>query len=92
MSDVWVKSLFKGAVAGISSHVTTTYIIPLGITGVTIVFARTSGLSWFFVWMSGLAAFAFISTGLLRFSEWRFRQQVRDKLNYATGMTSSLAA
>jgi hypothetical protein len=82
MSNGWVKTLAKGAVAGISSYVTTTYIIPLGITVVTIVFARVSGLPWFLVWMSGLAAFAFISTGLLRFSEWRFRQQVRDKLAF----------
>lgn len=78
----WVGgALAKGGVAGVASYVTTTYIIPLGAPIVTAAIGYADGWPWLIIWLGALAAFSFVSTGLLRFSEWRYRQQVKDKLN-----------
>lgn len=88
MSDKgWVgRALAAGGVRAAAFYVTTTYIIPLGAPIVTVVIGYASGVPWFGIWLGALAAFAFVSTGLLRFTEWRFRQKVHDKLAFAAVM------
>jgi hypothetical protein len=46
---------------------------------VTVAIGYASGIPWFWIWLGALAAFAFISNGLLRFAEWRYSRQVQDK-------------
>jgi hypothetical protein len=85
MSDKgWVgRALAAGGVRAVAFYVTTTYIIPLGAPVATVAIGYASGVPWFVIWLGALAAFAFASTGLLRFTEWRFRQKVHDKLAFA---------
>lgn len=71
-----------GGVKAIAFYVTTTYIIPLGVPIVTVAIGYASGMPWFYIWLGALAAFAFVSTSLLRFSEWRYRQEVKEKLGF----------
>lgn len=64
-------------------YIATTYILPLGVPVVTAIIGYGSGLSWFWIWLGALAAFAFISTGLLRFAELLERRRTKDKLTFS---------
>ena len=77
----WLKKrLAGGTVQGVTSHIVATYILPLGAPIVTVVIGYISDLPWFWIWLGALAAFAFITTGLLRFDEWFVRMRVEGKL------------
>lgn len=51
-------------------------------TGAGVVIGRLEQVPWFYVFIGATVIFAAVSSGLLRFSEWRFRQNVKDKLNF----------
>ncbi len=78
------KEAAKGSVHGVVSYAVATYILPLGAPVVTVAIGYASGLPWFWIWLGALAAFAFISTGLLRFDEWLVRRRVEGKLSLST--------
>ena len=79
----WLKKrLAGGTVQGVTSHIVATYILPLGAPVVTVVIGYISDLPWFWIWLGALAAFAFISHGLLRFDEWRDRRRIDGKLAF----------
>ena len=77
------KGLAAGTVQAATSHIVAMYILPLGAPVVTVVIGYVSGLPWFWIWLGALAAFAFISHGLLRYAEWRERQRVEGKITLA---------
>ncbi len=74
------KEVAGGSIRAVVFYITTKYILPLGAPIVTAIIGLRSGLPWFWIWLGALAAFAFISTGLLRFDEWLARRRVEGKL------------
>ena len=80
----WIgKELGKGALRGAVQHAVAVYLLPLGAPVVTVAIGYSSDLPWFWIWLGALAAFAFVSTGLLQFSLWADRRRVESKLYLA---------
>ena len=42
------------------------------------------GFQWFYIYLGAVVSFAAISTGMLQFSKWRYRNRVEDKLVFST--------
>jgi hypothetical protein len=74
------RALAEGSIKAMAYHITITYLIPFGAPAITFLIGYCSGLPWFWIWLGALAAFAFISNGLLRFNEWLYMCRAQDKL------------
>lgn len=77
----WLKRACAGGVVkGVMHHFTIIYAIPFGMPLLTAVIGYVNKISLFWIWLGMLATFSFVSTGLLRFDEWRYRRRIEDKL------------
>ncbi len=56
------------------------WVLPLFSVPVTVVIGWLSDLLWFHIWLGAGFMFAIVTTGLLRFNEWRTRTTSEDKL------------
>ncbi|MEX2616976.1 MAG: hypothetical protein WD767_12850 [Alphaproteobacteria bacterium] len=52
--------------------------------GVSVVIGFAQDIPWFYIAVGACVIFSAVATGLLRFDEWRFRQTVKNKLNFAS--------
>jgi hypothetical protein len=88
-SKDWIgQAIVGGAIKATAYHITLTYGLPIGIPLVTGLIGYLSNYPWFWIWLGVLAAFAFISNGLLNFSEWLDRRSVKDKLVFGQVRTA----
>lgn len=84
-SDRWfLRAASGGAIKAIFYKITLVYLIPIGIPIVTAVLGWSQGLPWMYIALGAMAAFAFITNGLLRFDEWRLQRRVEDKLTFSS--------
>ena len=52
-------------------------------SGASVVIGWIEGFPWFHLYVSAIVSFAAISTGMLQFSKWRYRNRVEDKLVFS---------
>ncbi len=78
------REIAAGVTKAMAYHITITYAIPFGVTLLTGIIGYITGIPWFWIWLGLLAAFSFISNGLLRFDEWLYRRKIQDKLTFGT--------
>jgi hypothetical protein len=69
------------AVAATVHHVAVTYVLPLGLTALAAIGSYSEGLSLTTAIVACSLTFGGVTTGLVRFDEWRDRRRVSDKLN-----------
>ena len=58
--------------------------VPVFGTGAAVVIGWLQDFQWFYIYLGAVVSFAAISTGLLQFSKWRYRNRVEDKLVFST--------
>ncbi len=59
------------------------WVLPSLSVPVAVVIGWLSSAPWFLVYLGALFAFAMTATGLLRFSEWRFKVTAHHKLSFS---------
>ena len=59
------------------------WVLPALSVPATVMIGSWSSIPWFYIYLGALFAFAMTATGLLRFSEWRFRVTAKDKLSFS---------
>lgn len=74
----------EGFTKALAYHFTLTYIVPIGAVLLPGIIGYFSKIPWFWILLGMLAAFAFISNGLLRFNEWLYLRRVEDKLTFGS--------
>ena len=60
------------------------WVLPLFSVPVTVVIGWLSDFPWFYIWLGVGFMFAMVTTGLLRFNEWRTRTTSEDKLTVSS--------
>jgi hypothetical protein len=81
----WIgQAIASGAIKATAYHITVIYVLPIGIPLITGLIGYLSNTPWFWIWLGVLAAFAFVSNGLLSFGQWLDRRSVKDKLIFGS--------
>jgi hypothetical protein len=76
------RNALAGSVRALAGHFTVTYILPIGLPLMTALIGYVQGVSWMWVLVGGGLMFGGVTTGLVRFDDWRERRRVRDKLTF----------
>ena len=75
-----MRNWFRNALGWLAGEFIVGWLLPIGATAGVAAIGWIQGVPLFY-WVIGVAlAFASVSVGLLRFSEWRFRNRIDDKL------------
>ena len=81
---------FTSLAAYVTGEFASTWIWPAAITAGGVVIGWVQQFPLFHLYVGGVFLFAASSTGLLRFSEWRYRNSVYDKLHFNKGRVSQV--
>jgi hypothetical protein len=77
----WVtRALARGSLSAIGKHITTAYLIPIGVPLVTGYLAYLRSVPWDQVLLYGAVTFAGVTHGLVKFDDWLDRRRVKEKL------------
>lgn len=74
------KKSIQSFVSSVAGEVVITWLLPTVLPVVIAVIGVAQNIPWFYVLVGASLAFAGVSSGLLRFSEWTYRNRVEDKL------------
>lgn len=77
-----LKSAFLWLVDLFSGEVFIRWLLPFLLSVGAGIMGYVQGLNWFYIYLGTGFMFAVVTTGLLRFSEWRFRVTTKDKLSF----------
>lgn len=76
------KEAAFGAIKAFASHAVKVWIIPLGLPAVTAYLGYLQDLPWMYIVVGAGIMFAAVTTGLVRFDDWRERKRIEGKLRY----------
>ena len=76
------RKFLQGAAGWLASEFVSTWVWAPAITAVGVMIGWAQGESWFYLFVGAAVLFAAVSTGMLRFSEWRTRSSVAHKLGF----------
>jgi hypothetical protein len=77
----WIaREVFSGSIKAIGYQATITYVLPLGLAFVTGLAGYLQGLPWMHILVGAGVMFGAITTGLVRFDDWRERRRIKGKL------------
>lgn len=77
------KAAALGAIKASASHITTVWIIPIALPAVAAYLGYAQHLPWMYIAVGVGLMFAGITTGLVRFDEWRERKRIEGKLHFS---------
>jgi hypothetical protein len=81
----WIgRALAAGSIQAVAGHITATYFIPIGAALMTGYAGYIQGLPWMYIMIGAGLMFAAITTGLVKFDEWRDRRRVEGKLAFVS--------
>ena len=67
-----------------------TWIWPIAVTAAGVMIGWAQHIQLFYLYVAAVFLFSVSSMGLLRFSEWRYRNRVVDKLNFHSVRTDRI--
>ncbi len=76
------RKFFQGAAGWLAGEFVSTWVWAPAITAVGVMIGLLQELTLFYLYIAAVFLFAAASTGLLRFSEWRYRNSVANKLAF----------
>lgn len=77
----WSKKT-KGVLQFFGWEAFQSYVLPGLSVPATVILGLHTSMPWFYIWVGAWVVFAAAITGLLRLSEWRFRNTTKDKLSF----------
>ncbi len=81
-SEGWIRrAIASGALKAIVQHFVATTVIPLGVPVLTGYLAYMEGQPWSYIVLFASVAFGGVTTGLVKFDDWRERRRVNGKLH-----------
>ena len=76
------RKFLQGAAGWLAGEFISTWVWVPAITGVGVVVGWAQAIPWFYLYVGGAVLFAAVSTGMLRFGEWRQRNRVEHKIRH----------
>ncbi len=83
-----LKKCIQKCCSLVSGYVITTWLAPAILPALIAVIGVVQNIPLFYILVAVSIAFGGVSTGLLRFSEWRYRNRVQDKLVFQSVMVN----
>ena len=80
---MWLR-IIKGLAERSAVEVLRIWAIPVIGTGASVMIGWAQNIPWFYICVGASVVFAAISTGILRFSEWKYRSKAQDKLVFSS--------
>src|SRR5690348_5800419 len=77
------KEAALGVVKAFTYHAITVWVIPTGLVAITAYLGYLQGLPWMYIAVGTGLMFAAVTTGLVRFDEWRDRRRTEGKLRFS---------
>ena len=81
VKNIW-QAIRREGLRGIAIEAIRSWLWPPLAAGIAALIGLRGGIPWFYLFVGVTVAFAAVASGLLRFSEWRLRQAVNNKLNF----------
>ena len=78
------KRIFRWLAGWVAGEALRIWPAPVFGTGAAVVIGWLQELPLFYIYLGAVVSFAAISTGMLQFSQWRYRNRVEDKLVFST--------
>ncbi len=85
-----MRKWFRNLPLLLAGELLRTWIWPIAVTASGVMIGWAQHIQLFYLYIAAVFLFSVSSMGLLRFSEWRYRNRVADKLNFHSVRTANI--